>query len=98
MGDDLDIFNHLPRHLFKAILLEPSLVQHVHENLMDEMMVTIIQGHAQRLKLQTIGGPVAQAITMDTLSGIGMDLIFGDSIGPQQPLEVLLNGSYFAIN
>ncbi|KEA50554.1 diguanylate cyclase [Mangrovibacter sp. MFB070] len=98
VGDDLDIFNQIPRHLFKAILLEQSLVQHVHENLMDEMMVTIIQGHAQRLKLQTIGGPVAQAITMDTLSGIGMDLIFGDSIGPQQPLEVLLNGSYFAIN
>lgn len=98
VGGDLDVFNHLSRHLFSYIMLENTLIQHVHENLMDEMMVTIIQGHAQRLKMQTIGGPVTQAITMDTLSGIGMDLIYGDSIGQAQPLELLLNGGYFAIN
>jgi hypothetical protein len=35
---------------------------------------------------------------MDTLSGIGVDLIYGDSIAANQPLEVVLNTSYFAIN
>ncbi|VTP71313.1 putative diguanylate cyclase [Leclercia adecarboxylata] len=35
---------------------------------------------------------------MDTLSGIGIDYIFGNTIGEPQPLELLLNTSYFAIN
>jgi EAL domain-containing protein (putative c-di-GMP-specific phosphodiesterase class I) len=65
---------------------------------MDEMMVTIVQGHAQRLGMKTIAGPTNQALMMDTLSGIGVDLIYGDSIAANQPLEVVLNTSYFAIN
>lgn len=35
---------------------------------------------------------------MDTLSGIGVDFIYGDTIGEAQPLDLLLNTSYFAIN
>jgi len=35
---------------------------------------------------------------MDTLSGIGIDLIFGDTISQPQPLDMMLNTSYFAIN
>jgi EAL domain-containing protein (putative c-di-GMP-specific phosphodiesterase class I) len=65
---------------------------------MDEMMVTIMQGHAQRLGLKTIAGPTHQALTMDTLSGIGVDFIYGDTIAANQPLELVLNSSYFAIN
>ena len=65
---------------------------------MDEMLVAVIQGHAQRLGMKTIAGPGNQAIVMDTLSGIGIDFIFGDTIGEPQPLDLLLNTSYFAIN
>jgi len=62
------------------------------------MMVTIIHGHAQRLGLRSIAGPADQPLVMDTLSGIGIDLIFGDTIAALQPLDLLLNNSYFAIN
>ena len=51
------------------------MVTNVHGNLMDEMMVTIIQGHAQRLGIKTIAGPCHQSIMMNTLSGIGVDFI-----------------------
>lgn len=79
-------------------MLDPELIGNVHASLMDEMMVTIVQGHAQRLGMKTIAGPTNQALMMDTLSGIGVDLIYGDSIAANQPLEVVLNTSYFAIN
>jgi EAL domain-containing protein (putative c-di-GMP-specific phosphodiesterase class I) len=80
------------------LLLEPELVSNVHGNLMDEMMVTIIQGHAQRLGLKSIAGPTHQPMIMDTLSGIGIDLIYGDTISQAHPLDLMLNTSYFAIN
>jgi EAL domain-containing protein (putative c-di-GMP-specific phosphodiesterase class I) len=34
-----------------------QVVTNVYGNLMDEMMVTIVQGHAQRLGMKTIAGP-----------------------------------------
>ena len=37
-------------------------------------------------------------LIMDALSGIGIDLIYGDVIADAQPLDLLLNTSYFAIN
>ena len=61
-------------------------------------MVTIIQGHAQRLGLKSIAGPTHQPMMMDTLSGIGIDLIYGDTISQAHPLDLMLNTSYFAIN
>lgn len=98
IGHDLEIFNHLAPHTADYILLDHELVTNVHGNLMDEMMVTIIQGHAQRLGLKSIAGPTNQPLMMDTLSGIGIDLIFGDTISQLQPLDMMLNTSYFAIN
>ncbi len=32
------------------------------------------------------------------ISGIGIDFIYGDTIAEPQPLDLLLNTSYFAIN
>ncbi len=98
IGHDLEIFNQLTPHTADYILLEQDLVNNVHGNLMDEMMVTIIQGHAQRLGLKSIAGPTNQPLMMDTLSGIGIDLIFGDTISQPQPLDMMLSTSYFAIN
>ena len=61
-------------------------------------MVTIIHSHAQRQFLQTIAGPANIPIVMDTLSGIGLDLIYGEAVTQPVPLEMLLDTSYFAIN
>ncbi|SUG14353.1 PAS domain-containing protein [Salmonella enterica subsp. arizonae] len=64
---------------------------------MDEMLASIIQGHAQRLDIKTLAGPVQNSQVLDTLSSIGVDLIYGDAIAETQPLDLLLNTSYFAI-
>ena len=98
VGRDMEIFNQLTRQMCDYVMIEPELVTDVHTNLMDEMMVTIIQGHAQRLGLKCIAGPADQALIMDTLSGIGIDMIWGDTIAQTQPLDMLLNQGYFAIN
>lgn len=98
VGRDMDIFNQLNRQMCDYVMIAPELVMDVHTNLMDEMMVTIIQGHAQRLGLKCIAGPADQAMIMDTLSGIGIDMIWGDTIAQTQPLDMLLNQGYFGIN
>ena len=97
-GRNMELFSHLGANVADYLMLDAEVVTNVHGNLMDEMMVTIIQGHAQRLGMRTIAGPCNQPIMMDTLSGIGVDFIFGDTIGEPQPLDLLLNTSYFAIN
>lgn len=98
VGRDMNVFSQLSANTADYLLLDTDMVTNVHGNLMDEMMVTIIQGHAQRLGIKTIAGPCHQSIMMDTLSGIGVDFIYGDTIGEAQPLDLLLNTSYFAIN
>ncbi|SFU05008.1 PAS domain S-box-containing protein/diguanylate cyclase (GGDEF) domain-containing protein [Kosakonia arachidis] len=98
IGHDLDIFNQLDPNMADYLMFDPELVTNVHGNLMDEMMVTIIQGHAQRLGMKSIAGPINQPLMMDTLSGIGIDMIYGDIISQAQPLDLMLNTSYFAIN
>jgi diguanylate cyclase (GGDEF)-like protein/PAS domain S-box-containing protein len=98
VGRDLDIFKRISRQKFSYIIVDEELIQNVHSNLMDEMMVTIIHGHAQRQFLQTIAGPADMPMVMDTLSGIGIDLIYGEAVTQPLPLEMLLNTSYFAIN
>lgn len=65
---------------------------------MDEMLTSIIQGHAQHLGIKTLAGPVQNPQVLDTLSRIGVDLIYGDTIAEAQPLDLLLNTSYFAIH
>ena len=98
VGRDLQIFNLLNKNLADYLLLDSELSASIHGNLMDEMLVSIVQGHAQRLGIKTIAGPVQTPLIMDTLSGIGVDQIFGDIIDETQPLDLLLNTSYFAIN
>lgn len=97
-GQDLALFERLSVGSLDYILLDPDIISNVHASLMDEMMVTIVQGHAQRLGIKTIAGPANQALLMDTLTGIGIDLIYGDTISQNLPLEMVLSNSYFAIN
>lgn len=98
VGGNMDLFNQLKPGAADYLMLDRELVKNVHANLMDEMMVTIIQGNAQRLGMKTIAGPSDAPLLMDTLSGIGIDFIYGDAIGAPQPLELLLSTSYFGIN
>lgn len=98
VGRDLQIFNSLKANMADYLLLDGELCANVQGNLMDEMLITIIQGHAQRLGMKTIAGPVVLPLVMDTLSGIGVDLIYGEVIADAQPLDLLMNSSYFAIN
>ncbi|MDU2940032.1 MAG: diguanylate cyclase [Enterobacteriaceae bacterium] len=98
INQDLELFNRLTPQMADYILLDPELVANVQTNLLDEMMVTIIQGHTHRLGMKSIAGPTNTPLIMDALSGIGIDLIYGDTIAQNQPLDLLLNTSYFAIN
>jgi len=98
INQDLELFNRLTPQMADYILLDPELVANVQTNLLDEMMVTIIQGHTHRLGMKSIAGPTNTPLMMDALSGIGIDLIYGDTIAQNQPLDLLLNTSYFAIN
>ncbi|MFP1495543.1 EAL domain-containing protein [Escherichia coli] len=98
VGRDLQIFNSVKANMADYLLLDGELCANVQGNLMDEMLITIIQGHAQRLGMKTIAGPVVLPLVMDTLSGIGVDLIYGEVIADAQPLDLLVNSSYFAIN
>ena len=94
VGRDLELFDNLKYHIVDYLLLDSELSASAPGNLIDEMWVSIIQGHAQRLDIKTIAGP----LIMDTLSGIGIDMIYGDIIADAQPLDLLLNTSNFAIN
>lgn len=98
VGRDLDIFNHISHAVADYVMLEPEVVANVHTNLMDEMLATIVLGHARRLKIACIAGPVNEPVSMETLSGIGIDMVYGDALAAGQPLGLLLNSSYFAIN
>ncbi len=98
VGRDLELFDNLKYHIVDYLLLDSELSASAPGNLIDEMWVSIIQGHAQRLDIKTIAGPVQLPLIMDTLSGIGVDMIYGDIIADAQPLDLLLNTSNFAIN
>lgn len=96
-GRNLDAFNRLPAEEIDYLILASELVTNVHCNLMDEMMVSIIHGHAQRLGIRTLAGPVELPVALNTLSAIGIDGVWGEVIAPRQPLSALLLNSYFAI-
>ncbi|WP_260863403.1 diguanylate cyclase [Citrobacter sp. Marseille-Q6884] len=98
IGRDLEVFDNLKSHIADYLLLDSELSTSAHGNLTDEMWVSIIQSHAQRLDIKTIAGPVQMPLIMDSLSGIGIDMIYGDIIADAQPLDLLLNTSNFAIN
>ena len=98
VGRDLELFDKLKYHIVDYLLLDSELSASAHGDLIDEMWVSIIQGHAQRLDIKSIAGPVQLPLIMDALSGIGIDMIYGDIIANAQPLDLLLNTSNFAIN
>jgi len=93
-----EMLNTVNRNLFDYVMIDSELMVNIHENVMNEMMVSIIHGHAHRLSLRSIAGPAETQAQFDTLSALGIDLMFGESVSPAQPLDLLLSHSYFAIN
>ncbi|WP_312677317.1 hypothetical protein, partial [Escherichia coli] len=71
------------------LILEGELGANVQGNLMDEMLITIIQGHAQRLGMKTIAGPVVLPLVMDKRSGLGVDMIYWEVIADAPPQDLL---------
>lgn len=96
-GRNLDAFALLPADEIDYLMLSADLVSNIHCNLMDEMMVSIIYGHAQRLNIATIAGPVELPLALATLTTIGVDVAWGSAVASREPLHALLNHSYFAI-
>lgn len=96
-GQNLDAFSQLPGGVIDYLLLNKELTANVHCNLMDEMMVSILQGHAQRMGIATLVGPVELPVALTTLANIGVDGVWGSVISEREPLNGLLMNSYFAI-
>ena len=96
-GRNLEAFEQMPHELIDFIQLAPDITVNVHFNLMDEMLVSIIQGQAQRLNIATVAGPVELSMALATLGGIGIDGVWGDAVNGCEPLSYLLENSFFAI-
>lgn len=95
---DPEIFNTLPHNTFDYLLLDSELTGNLENNLMDEVMVTILQRHAQRLHIRTIAGAAHNPQTVEILTGIGITMIFGESIARQRSLDNLLDVFLFGIH
>jgi len=93
-----EMLNTVNSNLFDYVMIDSDLMVNIHANVMNEMMVTIIHGHAHRLALRSIAGPAETRQQFDTISALGIDLMFGEAVAPAQPLDLLLSHSYFAIN
>lgn len=96
-GRNLEAFEQIPHEQIDFIQLAPDLTANVHFNLMDEMLVSIIQGQAQRLHITTVAGPVDLSMTLATLAGIGIDAAWGEAVNGCEPLSILLENGFFAI-
>lgn len=88
-----EVLNEANRHLFDSVMLDPELIANIGDHVMSEMMVTIIHGHARRLKMPSIAGPVDTQVQFNTLTDIGVDLLFGDAIQPAQMLAERLRAA-----
>ncbi len=97
VGRDLQIFNSVKANMADYLLLDGELCANVQGNLMDDADYDY-SGARSATRDKTIAGPVVLPLVMDTLSGIGVDLIYGEVIADAQPLDLLVNSSYFAIN
>ena len=78
-------------------MLAPELVSNVHNNLMDEMLLTIIQGQASQRNIALLAGPVSVPAVLTTLASLDVDGVWGSAVAERQPLSVLAEARFFAI-
>ncbi|MFA3761962.1 diguanylate cyclase [Yersinia sp. 2544 StPb PI] len=96
-GHNLNDFELLADHTIDYLKFNSELISHIHINQMDEVLVSIINGTAQRANIATLAGPAELPLTLNKLITIGVDLADGETISPPQPLSDLLDSGYFAI-
>jgi len=96
-GRNLDAFNQLCDEWVDCLVLAPELVSNVHNNLMDEMLLTIIQGQASQRNIALLAGPVSVPAVLTTLASLDVDGVWGSAVAERQPLSVLAEARFFAI-
>ncbi|AVX37243.1 diguanylate cyclase [Yersinia massiliensis] len=96
-GHNLNDFELLAEHTINYLKFNRDLIAHIHINQMDEVLVSIINGTAQRANIATLAGPADLPPILNKLTAIGVDLADGETIGRTQPLSEVLNSGYFAI-
>ncbi|WP_213989921.1 diguanylate cyclase [Sodalis sp. dw_96] len=96
-GDNFSSFNKLPAGIIDYIKLPNRFIHSLHNSQMDEMMVTIINGHIHRLNARSIAGPAHLSPVLDKLRLLGIDLAEGASVSRAIPLAVMLDNGYAAI-
>ncbi|WP_413741360.1 diguanylate cyclase [Sodalis sp. RH15] len=96
-GDNFSAFNKLPTGTIDYIKLPNRFVHSLHNSQMDEMMVTIINGHIHRLNARSIAGPAHLPAVLEKLCLLGIDMAEGDSISRAIPLTAVLDSGYAAI-
>lgn len=96
-GHNINAFDELSDQRIDIIRIDERFITNVHCNQMDELMVSMLNGAAHRIKAQTFAGPAHQPVTLQALRDIGVDLADGDQVALEQPLAVLLSDGYFGI-
>ncbi|MGK2698835.1 diguanylate cyclase [Serratia surfactantfaciens] len=96
-GHNINAFDELNDQKIDIIRIDERFITNVHCNQMDELMVSMLNGAAHRIKAQTLAGPAHQPVTLQALRDVGVDLADGDLVALEQPLTVLLSDGYFGI-
>ncbi|MFL6616452.1 MAG: diguanylate cyclase [Pantoea agglomerans] len=96
-GRNLDAFNLLSDEVVDYLVLAPELVANVHNNLMDEMLLTIIQGQATQRNISVLAGPVSVPALLSTLANLDVNGVWGSAVAERQPLRSLAEDHIFAI-
>jgi len=96
-GRNLDAFTLLSNEVVDYLVLAPELVANVHNNLMDEMLLTIIQGQATQRNIAVLAGPVSVPAVLSTLATLDVDGVWGSAVAERQSLRALAEDRIFAI-
>nr|WP_154324756.1 diguanylate cyclase [Pantoea sp. 201603H] len=88
--NNLNALNLLRADHIDFLMFNANLIANVHFNLMDEMMVSIIHGHAHRLNIATIAGPLTLPASLATFTTLGIDMAWGEAVAVREPLKALL--------
>lgn len=96
-GRNLDAFNKLRTDDIDYLMMSPDLVSNLHCNLMDEMLVSIIHGHAEQREIMTIAGPVELPAGLSRLATLGINVAWGNAVSHREPLNSLVQNSYVSI-
>ncbi|WP_041930837.1 EAL domain-containing protein [Pantoea ananatis] len=96
-GRNLDAFNQLTGKVVDCLILSPELVANLHNNLMDEMLISIIQSQTSQRDITLLAGPVSVPAVLTTLTSLEVDGVWGSAVAERQPMSRLAEAPLFAI-